>query len=149
MMPPGYEAERYARDLRASQAEGEVNETWFALQLPVQGQDVPEWEANLYYAAKRLHQLFRLSSYPKAMNHRSLNNLAVLLSTNRDYFFTARPLRCEYSDRAIIAFGLDKTAAQYFIHLDVLIPQAVELAAMGVLVKQVALVEQEAARADF
>jgi hypothetical protein len=107
MMQPGYEAEHYARDLRASQAEGEENETWFALRLPVQGQDVPEWEANFYYAVKRLHQLFRLRGYPKSMNHRSLDNLAVLLSTNRDYFFTTTPLRCGYSDRAIIAFSLD------------------------------------------
>jgi hypothetical protein len=77
------------------------------------------------------------------MNHRSLNNLTMLLSTNRDYFFTAPPLRCEYSDRSIIAFGLDKAAAQYFIYPDMPIPQMVELA------EQVAFMGQEAARADF
>jgi hypothetical protein len=58
-MQSGYEASNYADDLNAALAEGESGETWFAVDTPQRGEQVPVWAADLYCATKRIHDLVR------------------------------------------------------------------------------------------
>jgi hypothetical protein len=90
-MRPGFDAEAYAEEIGVTQGIGEGGKVCFAAELPSLGDPIPSWAADFFCASRRLHDLARLRSYPKALNYRSLNNLAILLAINRDYFFSAHP----------------------------------------------------------
>jgi hypothetical protein len=148
-MRSDYDAEAYAEEIEVTQGAGEGSEIWFAAQFPFLSDPLPSWAADFFCASCRLHDLARLRSYPKAHNYRSLNNLAILLAVNRNYFFSASSLRCSFSDRSVIAFGLDRESVEYFIYLDAPIPLLANLHAMDVFVEEIAYFDKESARADL
>jgi hypothetical protein len=148
-MQSGFEASNYADDFNAGLAEGESGESWFAADIPQPGDQVPVWAADFYCAAKRIHDLVRFMNYPKSLNYRCLNNVATLLVVNKDYFFTASSQRCQFADRAVLAYGVDKAMPEYFVYLDAPVPSLVNIATLDAFVEETAFFDREYARADL